>query len=133
MKFLPVCVIVVSAVVSTLGQTIELGYPTDGTVLKAGQNFGAQVILPYSMASCINVGIALALDSCSNGVCPQPTQQLGSVLYAGPWNPTTLEPGVGFYQNFTLQLSEYQPIGAAIFTLTHFCLAGVRDKHCLLD
>ncbi|KIJ13305.1 hypothetical protein PAXINDRAFT_13875 [Paxillus involutus ATCC 200175] len=124
MRFLSVFVVAASAIVSTLSQTIELGYPTDGAVLKVEQNFNAQVILPYSMASCIDVGIALALNSCTNGVCPQPAQELGSVLYAGPWNPTILKPGVGFYQNFTLQLSEYQPIGQAIFTLTHFCLAG---------
>lgn len=77
------------------------------------------------MASCIDVGIALALNSCINGVCPHPAHGLGSVLYAGPWKPNTLLPGVGFYQNFTFQLSQYQPAGPAIFTLTHFCLAGV--------
>lgn len=80
------------------------------------------------MASRIDVGIALALNSCTNGVCPKPVQALGSVLYAGPWNPSILQPGVGFYQNFTFQLSQYQPAGPAIFTLTHFCLAGVCNQ-----
>ncbi|KAG8219052.1 hypothetical protein J3R82DRAFT_4808 [Butyriboletus roseoflavus] len=48
-----------------------------------------------------------------------------SVLHAGPLNPSSvLQPGIGFYQNFTFQLSQYQPAGP-IFTLTHFCLAGV--------
>jgi hypothetical protein len=79
------------------------------------------------MASSIDIGIALALNSCVNGVCPQPAQELGSVLYAGPWNPDISLPGVGFYQNFTFQLSQYQPAGQAIFTLTHFFLAGVRN------
>lgn len=76
------------------------------------------------MASCIQVGIALAMNICSNGVCPQPTDQLGDVLYAGPWTPTG-HPEGGFYQNFTLQVSEYMPMGPAIFTLTHLCLLGV--------
>ncbi|KAF8549700.1 hypothetical protein OG21DRAFT_1420910 [Imleria badia] len=124
MKSLSVCAVVASAVLSALGDTIELRYPTDGTVLPINQNFTAQVVLPFSMASCIDVGIALAINSCTNGVCPQPTQALGSVLYAGPWNPDILQPGIGFYQNFTFQLSQYQPAGPAIFTLTHFCLAG---------
>ncbi|KAG6330772.1 hypothetical protein ID866_8317 [Astraeus odoratus] len=39
------------------------------------------------MTSCIDVGIALPVDNCSNGVCPQPSAQLGDVLYAGPWKP----------------------------------------------
>ncbi|KAF8139004.1 hypothetical protein EV363DRAFT_1154271, partial [Boletus edulis] len=76
-------------------------------------------------SSCIVIDIALAINSCNNGACPQPTRGLGSVLYAEPWNPDVLLPGVGFYQNFTFQLSQYQPAGTAIFTLTHFCLAGV--------
>ena len=76
------------------------------------------------MASCIQVGIALAIDNCNDGVCPQPTDQLGDVLYAGPWTPTAHNPG-GFYQNFTFQVPTYMTPGPAIFTLTHLCLLGV--------
>ena len=78
-----------------------------------------------SMASCVQVGIALAMASCTKGVCPDPSERLGSVLYAGPWTPTAHNPG-GFYQNFTLQVPEYTSTGPAIFTLTHLCLLGVR-------
>lgn len=143
MKLFPVVSVLAGAVASVLGQTIELGYPTDGTVLSLGQNFTAQVIQPVSthhevhhestdqsgwfqesMASCIQVGIALAMDSCTNGVCPQPANELGDVLYAGPWTPTPHNPG-GFYQNFTFQVSQYMSTGPAIFTLTHLCLLGV--------
>ncbi|KIJ69747.1 hypothetical protein HYDPIDRAFT_77261 [Hydnomerulius pinastri MD-312] len=123
MKFFSVAAVLATAVASVFGQTIELGYPTNGAVLTAGQNFNAQVIQPESMASCIQVGIALAVNSCSNGVCPQPTEQLGSVLYAGPWTPTGHAQG-GFYQNFTVQVNDYMPKGQAIFTLTHLCLLG---------
>ncbi|KAF9226919.1 hypothetical protein BS17DRAFT_776339 [Gyrodon lividus] len=123
MKFFSVAAFLATAVASVFGQTIELGYPTSGTILTPGQSFTAQVIQPESMASCIQVGIALAMDSCSNGVCPQPADQLGDVLYAGPWTPTGHSQG-GFYQNFTLQVSEYMSAGPAIFTLTHLCLLG---------
>lgn len=46
MKFLSACVVVASAVSSALGDTIELRYPIDGTVLPINQNFTAQVVLP---------------------------------------------------------------------------------------
>lgn len=78
------------------------------------------------MASCIQVGIALAVDHCS-GTCPQPQSQLGDVLYAGPWNPVTPKPGYGYIQDFTVQVSPSMPKGPAIFTLTHLCLLGVSD------
>ncbi|KIJ13306.1 hypothetical protein PAXINDRAFT_100770 [Paxillus involutus ATCC 200175] len=114
----------------------------NGAVLKRGKNFTAEVILPVSITPRIfrsaaahlssdlngflrSVGIALAVESCSNGVCPQPQSQLGDVLYAGPWNPVTAKPGYGYYQDFTVQISEYMPKGPAIFTLTHLCLLGV--------
>ena len=143
MKNLIITIILVFAVAFGCGQTIELGYPTDGTVLKRGKNFTAEVILPVSeilmrhnlvvtyfyqisMASCIQVGIALAMNHCS-GACPQPESQLGSVLYAGPWNPVTPKPGYGYYQDFTLQVPQYMTTGPAIFTLTHLCLLGVGD------
>ena len=80
--------------------------------------------LQDSIIGCIEVGIALAIDSCNNGVCPQPQDQLGSVLYAGPFTPTGHGSG-GFYQNFTLQVPDYMTPGPAIFTLTHLCLIGV--------
>ena len=48
MKLLPVVYVLASAVASVLGQTIQLGAPTSGTVLKPGQHFTAQVIQPVS-------------------------------------------------------------------------------------
>lgn len=48
MKNLLIGIILVFAVAFGHGQTIELGYPTDGSVLKRGQNFAAEVILPVS-------------------------------------------------------------------------------------
>lgn len=46
MKSFSVCVVVASAVLSALGDTIELRYPTDGTVLPINQDIAAQVVLP---------------------------------------------------------------------------------------
>lgn len=48
MKNLLIGIILVFAVAFGRGQTIELGYPTNGSVLKRGQNFTAEVILPVS-------------------------------------------------------------------------------------
>ncbi|KAG2361615.1 hypothetical protein BDR07DRAFT_1286680 [Suillus spraguei] len=115
--------VLVAGVSAILAQTIELGYPQNGDNFCPGQELTAQVIQPESMASCIQVGIALAIDNCANGSCPEPAQELGSVLYAGPWTPESHTPG-GFYQNFTVTVPSYLANGPAIFTLTHLCLLG---------
>lgn len=78
------------------------------------------------MSSCIQVGIALAIDNCQNGICPAPADALGSVLYAGPWTPESHPPS-GSYENFTVTLPSYLAEGPAIFTLTHLCLLGVWE------
>ncbi|KIM52069.1 hypothetical protein SCLCIDRAFT_1224081, partial [Scleroderma citrinum Foug A] len=124
MKFVAFIAAIASAVAPVLGQTIELGSPQNGDVLQTGQNFTVQVIQPESMASVFQVGISLSIANCNNGVCPQPTQQLGDVLYAGPWTPTAHSPG-GFYQNFTFPITSDFVKGPAVFTLSHFCLIGV--------
>ncbi|KAB8201840.1 hypothetical protein BDV34DRAFT_201933 [Aspergillus parasiticus] len=112
-----------AVLILTAAQAIEIGAPTAGTVLSRGSKFTAQVLQPGSVQTCIEVGIALAVNSCDNDVCPQPSDQLGNVLYAGPWTPTA-HPSSGSYQNFNLQVPEYMPEGLATFTLTHLCLLG---------
>ncbi|KAG1848888.1 hypothetical protein F4604DRAFT_1589862 [Suillus subluteus] len=109
-----------------LAQTIELGFPQNGDNFCPGQEVIAEVILPGSLASCIQVGIALAIDNCVDGLCPVPAEKLGSVLYAGPWTPDTPldHPPGGNYQNFTVTIPSYLAKGPAIFTLTHLCLLG---------
>ncbi|KAI9569276.1 hypothetical protein HD554DRAFT_2171423 [Boletus coccyginus] len=113
---------VLVAVGSALGQTIEIGYPTDGTVFYAGEDFTAKIDRPNSIIGCTEVGIALAIASCDEEVCPEPTDRLGNVLYAGPFTPTGHTDG--YYQNFSVQVPDYVPVGPAIFTLTHLCLLG---------
>lgn len=143
MKFRAALSMLACAVVTVFGQTIDIGKPTQGTVLSRGQSFTAQIDRPVSILqhelfvkylpthplensimSCTEVGIALAITNCNNGVCPQPQDQLGNVLYAGPFTPTLQGPGQ-YYQKFKLQVPQYMSSGPAIFTLTHLCLLGV--------
>ncbi|KAG1802355.1 uncharacterized protein BJ212DRAFT_1470182 [Suillus subaureus] len=119
-KYIAVFAVGISA---TLAQTIELGFPQNGDNFCPGQEVVVQAIQPESLASCIQVGIALAIDDCVNGSCPDPAEALGSVLYAGSWTPENHPPG-GFYQNFTVTIPSYLAEGPAIFTLTHLCLLG---------
>ncbi|KAH7930622.1 hypothetical protein BV22DRAFT_1054285 [Leucogyrophana mollusca] len=125
MKFFSSAVVLATAAATAVAQTIELGYPVDGTILSPGQKIGVQVVQPESMASCIQVGIALAINACHTPEdCPSPAQELGDVLYAGPWTPTAHSNGGGFYQNITVEVPSFSTATPAIFTLTHLCLLG---------
>ncbi|KIK05300.1 hypothetical protein K443DRAFT_360114 [Laccaria amethystina LaAM-08-1] len=125
MKLLSLLVSIVFAFAAT-SQTIDIGYPTNSAVLHAGEQLTAEIDRPNSIIGCIEVGIALAIISCVNGQCPSPSERLGSVLYAGPFNPQA-HGGGRFYQNFTVTVPSFLPNGQALFTLTHLCLLGVRQ------
>ncbi|KAI6013739.1 hypothetical protein BKA83DRAFT_4063157, partial [Pisolithus microcarpus] len=110
-----------------VGQLIELAYPTNGAVLHAGKNITVQVKQPLcTICQCGRLALPLAVDHCNNGVCARSTQQLGTVLYARPWTPIRHAQG-GFCQTFAVQIDQYVTKGPAVFTLTHFCLLGVRS------
>ncbi|KAH7903482.1 hypothetical protein BJ138DRAFT_1131350 [Hygrophoropsis aurantiaca] len=118
MKLFSVFTVLAASVAAALGQTIELEYPTDGSVFEAGETLTAQVSRPNSIIGCTEVGIALATSSCNDEGCPDPAQRLGNVLYAGPFKPTN------GYQNFTVTIPSSMNSGPAIFSLTHLCLLG---------
>lgn len=122
MKLLSLLVFIVLAFTAT-SQTIDIGYPTNGDVLHAGGQLTAKIDRPDSIIGCTEVGIALAIISCVNGQCPSPSERLGSVLYAGPFDPQA-HGGGGFYQNFTVTVPSSLSSGQALFTLTHLCLLG---------
>lgn len=49
MNFLALFIVVVTAVVPVLSQLIELGYPTNGANLPAGEDVTVQVVQPVSL------------------------------------------------------------------------------------
>jgi len=64
---------------------------------------------------------------CTNvpGGCTGP-EQLGSILYNGPYNPQVLEPGKS-YENLTVTIPTGIPTGAAQIAIARFFLIGVSQ------
>ncbi|KAH7930621.1 hypothetical protein BV22DRAFT_1124664 [Leucogyrophana mollusca] len=129
MKFFSSAVVLAAVAASAIASqfSIQLGYPTPGTILFPGENVNVQVIQPYHMDPKIQVGIALAINQCKNNVCDDPSQKLGSVLYAGRFEPN-VSIGLGYYQNFTVTLPDYIGSGPGILTVTHLVLTGLTPR-----
>ncbi|KAH7926569.1 hypothetical protein BV22DRAFT_1008781 [Leucogyrophana mollusca] len=125
MKFLSTIAVLATAVASVVASTIELGYPVDGSALIPGHNVTVQVVQPVSAQyPCLQVGIALAVNGCIRGVCPDPAKEMGAVLYSGAWDPKQQADG-GVYQNFSVVIPMFLGgAGSGIFSLTHVCLLG---------
>ena len=63
------------------------------------------------------------------GTCDgiDPTQELGTVLFAGPYAPQAATPGgTTLVQNYTVTIPSDFPSGPALLSVPHFVLVGVR-------
>ncbi|KAE9398512.1 hypothetical protein BT96DRAFT_33287 [Gymnopus androsaceus JB14] len=82
---------------------------------------------PNSLSSIKQVAIVIGLVHCeSESSCPGPTNELGTILYSGSFNPQyatppgTLPP----HQNFSLQVPETFAVGYAQLGVAHMYLLG---------
>ncbi|KAI8079988.1 uncharacterized protein BX664DRAFT_303148 [Halteromyces radiatus] len=116
---------------AVIAQTVHIRYPVAGTRIRIGRSFTAQIVKPNAVVGCTEVAIVLAIASCNNGVCPQPANHLGTVLYNGPFNPELHEIPGNPYQNFTMKVPQNLSPGPAIFTFTHLCLRGAGPSPLL--
>ena len=80
-----------------------------------------------------DISVAIGLLSCAGrappGTCDgiDPTQELGTVLFAGPYAPQVAVPGgTTLVQNYTVTIPSDFPSGPALLSVPHFVLVGVR-------
>lgn len=69
--------------------------------------------------------MAIGVTSCASTPCPTTVQDLGSVLYYGPYAPELYGGRTPEYENFTVSLPSGFPLGAAQINVAHFSLLGV--------
>ncbi|KAJ3744484.1 hypothetical protein DFH05DRAFT_1557736 [Lentinula detonsa] len=113
---------------AAVAQNAFISAPADMTEVSAGSTFNVTISQPDSNSSWKNVAIVIALLNCNeySSGCLGPTEELGTVLYSGPYNPQfTTEPGTGGlppHENFTLIVpSDFEKgqsqLGVALFDL----------------
>ncbi|TEB28426.1 hypothetical protein FA13DRAFT_1815793 [Coprinellus micaceus] len=90
-----------ACVASALAQASVIQLPASGASIANGAPFTVQVAKPLSHQGSREAGFVIALLPCyNNGVCPPPTQELGRILYNGPYTPTLQDQPGRPYQNF---------------------------------
>lgn len=153
---------------AAFAQSVDIGAPASGTTVKAGSNITVEVDRPVSRTNQIlnktsyivhrphtvpqntltgstEVAVVIGFLSCvgfSTGICPPPSEIIGSILYNGPYDPqfhTNVTPTKPPYQNFTVTIPKTAEAGPAQLSVTHFSLVGVSTycarvssgtKHC---
>ncbi|KAF5348506.1 hypothetical protein D9756_009646 [Leucocoprinus leucothites] len=113
-----------AAVVSA--QNVMIGAPSNGAQLTAGESTVVQIKLPPSLTSVTQVSVVIGIAPCFSNFCPPPSDQMGNLLYSGPYDPQR-DPNSGsivIYQNFTVTIPSHIPEGPAVLGVAHFYLLG---------
>ncbi|KAI9068151.1 hypothetical protein FKP32DRAFT_1562309 [Trametes sanguinea] len=132
MKFFAALSVVASIASLAAAQHVEIRSPAPGSTFAPGDQFVVDIDRPDSLTPSKELSVAIALLSCShekgdpNATCDgiDTTQELGSVLYAGPYTPQVRPGGDDLFQNFTVQVPADFPAGAAALSVAHFALVG---------
>jgi len=126
MKFI---LAVLALAASAYAQSVSIAGPTSGQNVNAGQ--GATVIIQKgdSITPSTEIGVAIALHHCTQSPCEDASQDIGTVLYSGPFSPQrpTGSPGLSSgapFQSFGVTIPQDFAKGPAVFTVVHSSLIG---------
>ncbi|OCH88448.1 hypothetical protein OBBRIDRAFT_795216 [Obba rivulosa] len=128
-------VVALGLAASVFAQSIQIGAPVEFSSITPGTNITVEVDRPDTLTGSQEVAIVIALNSCVgpglDGSCASfdVTQDLGTVLYSGPYDPEFHDvpglPNKPPYQNFSVQVPSSLPQGEAALTVSHFSLIGL--------
>ncbi|PIL22941.1 hypothetical protein GSI_15637 [Ganoderma sinense ZZ0214-1] len=111
-------------------QTVAIGAPPPNSTFSPGDQFVVEVNKPDSLTNSQDVSVAIGLLSCAgrapSGTCDgiDPTQELGTVLFAGPYAPQAPPGSTTLVQNYTVTVPADFPSGPALLSVPHFVLVG---------
>ncbi|KAI0669155.1 hypothetical protein C8Q78DRAFT_1080453 [Trametes maxima] len=111
-------------------QMVVILSPAPQSTLAPGDQFVVDVDRPDTLTPSQEVSVAIGLLSCAGiappGTCDgvDSTEELGRVLFAGPYTPQLRPGGSDLFQNFTVTVPDNFPSGAAALSVAHFSLVG---------
>ncbi|KAI8978861.1 hypothetical protein BD414DRAFT_378507, partial [Trametes punicea] len=123
---------ILSALVSlSAAQMVVIKAPLPQSTVTPGQQIVVDIDRPDTLTGSQEVSVAIGLLSCLGlappGTCDgvDTTEDMGTVLYAGPYAPQLRPGGSDLFENFTVTVPATIQPGAAALTVAHFSLVGV--------
>ncbi|KAJ5624030.1 hypothetical protein N7510_000339 [Penicillium lagena] len=107
-----------------LAQNANIAFP-NGAKATAGDEYLVQIQQGDSLTNFEEIGIAIGITSCVQNGCFPAKEELGDLLYSGPFKPVFHTTG-GWepYQNFTVKIPQSLPAGKAQINVAHAYLVG---------
>ncbi|TFK49858.1 hypothetical protein OE88DRAFT_391832 [Heliocybe sulcata] len=124
-------------------QSIAIGYPEAGATISSSSNFTVEVDRPNSLTGSTEVSLVIALRACTTNssagsiVCASPTEEMGTVLYHGGYDPQySNTSGTGEkppHQNFSVAVPDGFISGEdagpyALLSVGHVALVGAGNS-----
>ncbi|CCL98310.1 uncharacterized protein FIBRA_00304 [Fibroporia radiculosa] len=128
MKVFALFTAIASVIATATAQSATISLPANGTVIASGATFTIQLEQGDFPENVNQVGIALGLAPCQYIDCNtyDASQEIGNLLYAGPFNPQFGPggpPSAEPFENFTVQAPSGVS-GAYALSLTQLELIG---------
>ncbi|KAI8983187.1 hypothetical protein BD414DRAFT_490202 [Trametes punicea] len=129
-------VLVVSVLASlasfAAAQGVVIRAPPPQSTFAPGDTFVVDVDRPDTLTGSQEVSVAIGLLSCSeqrqdpSATCAgiDTANEIGTVLYAGPYAPQLRPGGSDLFQNFTVRVPDDFSAGWAALSVAHFSLVG---------
>ncbi|KAI9068156.1 hypothetical protein FKP32DRAFT_1562317 [Trametes sanguinea] len=135
MKFFAVLSVVASIASLVVAQSVVILSPPPESTFAPGDSFVVDVDRPDTLTGSREVSVSIGLLSCSqqkqdpNATCDgiDSTQEIGTVLYSGPYSPQLRPHGSDLFQNYTVQVPPDFPAGAAVLAVAHYSLVGAAS------
>ncbi|KAF7303667.1 hypothetical protein MIND_00596100 [Mycena indigotica] len=118
-------VVCATLVTSALAQSVRIGAPADGAKVTVGSSLVVEIDRPDTLTPSTEIAIVIGFEACNDGPCPSPADQMGTILYNGPYKPEFQDDGVFFpHQNFTVTIPQNAVKGPSQLNVAHFALVG---------
>ncbi|KAG6141898.1 hypothetical protein E4U12_004105 [Claviceps purpurea] len=119
MKFSPFLALVLAGV--SVAQSINIRKPRPGASLDRGTPIPVTIQALTDGLKIQEVSVVISMATCPEGKCPSAGDNIGTILYAGPFQPQ----GAGTPQEtFNITIPNSFPTGPAELLATHFLLVG---------
>ncbi|KZT18388.1 hypothetical protein NEOLEDRAFT_1143461 [Neolentinus lepideus HHB14362 ss-1] len=126
-----VCIVVVPL---SQAQSVAIGYPSAGSTISSSSNFTVEVDRPNSLTGSTEISVIISLRPCTTSsgsiVCASPTEEMGTVLYNGGYNPQYSDTGEEKppHQNFSVAVPQGLEAGYALLSVGHVALVGAGNS-----
>ncbi|KAJ7769221.1 hypothetical protein DFH07DRAFT_954460 [Mycena maculata] len=119
-------------VAAVCAQSISIGAPATGSLVVSRSTTTVEVDKPESLTPSDDVAIVIAMLNCgSSSPCSPPSEQLGSVLFQGPYSAQIQTPPKPPGENFTVTLPDFGSTTVQL-AVVHLILVEA-GPHVVLD